>query len=75
MRRLQMILLLVVVGKQICRAYVHVDKHRCTCKDLTHLCNAVNQVHGIPMDVPLVDEHQWVYQILCYILFKSQTYM
>ena len=57
MRRLQMILLLVLVGKQICRGDVPVDKHRCTCEDLVHLCNAVNQVHGIPMDVPLVDEH------------------
>jgi hypothetical protein len=52
-----MILLLVAVGKQICRAYVPVDEHRCTCEDLVHLCNAVNQVYGIPMDVPLVDEH------------------
>jgi hypothetical protein len=24
-------------------------------EDPVHLCNAVNQVHGIPMDVPLVD--------------------
>jgi hypothetical protein len=52
-----MILLLVAVGKQICREDVPVDEHRCTCEDLVYLCNAVNQVHGIPMDVPLVDEH------------------
>jgi hypothetical protein len=52
-----MILLLVAVGKHICRVDVPVDEHRCTCEDLVHLCNAMNQVHGIPMDVPLVDEH------------------
>jgi hypothetical protein len=57
MRRLQKIFLLVAMGKHICRAYVHVDEHRCTCEELVHLCNAMNQVHGIPMDVPLVDEH------------------
>jgi hypothetical protein len=57
MRRLQMILLLVAVGKQICRADVPLDEYRCTCEDLVHLCNALNQVHGIPMDMPLVDEH------------------
>jgi hypothetical protein len=57
MRRLQMILLLVAVGKQIYRADVLVDEHRYMCEDLVHLCDAVNQVHDIPMDVPLVDEH------------------
>jgi hypothetical protein len=57
MKRLQMILLLVAVGKHICRADVHVDEHRCTCEDLVHLCNSVNHVHGIPMDVSLVDEN------------------
>jgi hypothetical protein len=52
-----MILLLVAMGKQICRADVPVDEQKCTCDDLVHLCDAVNQVHDIPMDVPLVDEH------------------
>ena len=51
MWRLQMILLLVVVGKQICREDMTVDEHKCMCEDLAHLCNALTQVHGIPMDV------------------------
>ena len=46
-----MILLLVAVGKQICRADVTMDQHKCMCEDLAHLFNAVTQVHGIPMDV------------------------
>ena len=41
------------------------------CEDLVLLCNAVNQKYDIPMDVPLVDEHQWVYQIPCYIVQES----
>jgi hypothetical protein len=45
------------------------------CEDLVLLCNLVNQSYDIPMDVSLVDEHYWVYQILCYILFKSHTYL
>ena len=51
MRRLQMILLLVAVGKQICREDMTMVEHKCTCEDLAHLCNAVTQVYGIPMDV------------------------
>ena len=51
MWRLQMILLLVAVGKQIYRAYVTMVEHKCTCEDLVHLCNAVTQVYDIPMDV------------------------
>jgi hypothetical protein len=39
------------------------------CEDQVSLCNAVNLRYDIPMDVPLVDEHKWVYQILFYILF------
>jgi hypothetical protein len=46
-----MILLLAAVGKQISRADVTMDEHKCTCEDLAHLCNAVTQVYGIPMDV------------------------
>jgi hypothetical protein len=54
-----MILLLVAVGKQICRADVPMDEHRCTCEDLAHLCDAVNQVHGIPMDVAHPQKGIW----------------
>jgi hypothetical protein len=52
-----MILLLVVVVNHICRSDVPMDEHRCMYEDLVHLCHVVNQVHDIPMDVPLVDEH------------------
>jgi hypothetical protein len=27
------------------------DEHKCTCEDVAHLCNAMTQVYGIPMDV------------------------
>ena len=57
MWRLQMILLLVAVGKQVYRENMTMDENKCTCEDLAHLCNAVTQVYGIPMDV---DPSGWV---------------
>ena len=75
MRKLQMILLCEAVGKNICRVDVHVDEHMWTCEYLVLLCNAVNQRYDIPMDMPLVDEHQWVYQIIFYIVQESNLHV